>query len=40
VGQGLTGISTLALGSFIALAGLVAGSVATLRYLLWKAERE
>jgi uncharacterized membrane protein YedE/YeeE len=40
VGQGLTGISTLALGSFIALAGLVAGSVATLKYLLWKAERE
>jgi uncharacterized membrane protein YedE/YeeE len=40
VGQGLTGVSTLALGSFIALAGLVAGCVATLRFLLWKAERE
>ncbi|MBL8345366.1 MAG: YeeE/YedE family protein [Rubrivivax sp.] len=40
VGQGLTGISTLAIGSFIALAGLVIGCVATLKYLLWKAERE
>jgi uncharacterized protein len=40
VGQGLTGISTLAIGSFIALAGIVAGSVATLKWLLWEAERE
>jgi len=40
VGQGLTGVSTLAIGSFIALAGLVLGCVATLKYLLWKAERE
>jgi len=40
VGQGLTGVSTLAIGSFIALAGLVIGCVATLKYLLWKAERE
>ena len=40
VGQGLTGVSTLAIGSFIALGGLVVGCVATLKYLLWKAERE
>lgn len=40
VGQGMSGVSTLALGSFIALAGIVAGCVATLKYLLWKAERE
>jgi uncharacterized protein len=40
IGQGLTGVSTLAIGSFIALAGLVIGCVATLKYLLWKAERE
>jgi hypothetical protein len=40
VGQGLTGVSTLAIGSFIALAGLVIGCVATLKVLLWKAERE
>ncbi|MBK9136669.1 MAG: YeeE/YedE family protein [Betaproteobacteria bacterium] len=40
IGQGLTGVSTLAIGSFIALAGLIGGCVATLKYLLWKAERE
>jgi hypothetical protein len=40
VGQGMSGVSTLAIGSFIALAGIVAGCVATLKYLLWKAERE
>ena len=40
VGQGLTGVSTLALGSFIALAGIVGGAVATLRYITWRAERE
>ncbi|MCW5635453.1 MAG: YeeE/YedE family protein [Rubrivivax sp.] len=40
VGQGLSGVSTLAIGSFIALAGIVIGCVATLKYLLWKAERD
>lgn len=40
VGQGLSGLSTLAIGSFIAVAGIVAGSVATLKYMLWQAERE
>ena len=40
VGQGMSGLSTLAIGSFIAVAGIVAGSVATLRWLLWKAEQE
>jgi hypothetical protein len=39
IGQGLTGVSTLAIGSFIALAGIVAGSVATLRFMLWNEER-
>jgi uncharacterized membrane protein YedE/YeeE len=39
VGQGLSGVSTLAIGSFIAVAGIVAGSVATLRYMLWREER-
>ncbi len=39
VGQGLTGLSTLAMGSFIAVAGIVLGCVATLRVLLWQAER-
>jgi uncharacterized membrane protein YedE/YeeE len=32
VGQGLTGVSTLALGSFIAVAGIVGGSVATMKW--------
>jgi uncharacterized membrane protein YedE/YeeE len=32
VGQGLTGISTLALGSLLALGGIIAGSVATLKW--------
>ena len=39
IGQGLSGVSTLAIGSFIALAGIIAGSVATLKYLLWREER-
>ena len=40
VGQGLSGVSTLAIGSFIALAGILAGSAGMLKYTLWKAERE
>ena len=36
VGQGLSGISTLSLGSMLALAGIVAGGVAALRYQLWR----
>ena len=39
IGQGLSGISTLAIGSFIALAGIIVGSVATLKYTLWREER-
>ncbi len=40
IGQGLSGLSTLAMGSFIAVAGIVGGSVATLEYMLWQAERD
>ncbi len=40
IGQGLSGLSTLALGSVIAVAGIVAGSVATLKALVWQADRE
>ena len=40
VGQGLTGVSTLAIGSFIAVAAIVAGCVGTLKWLLWKAESD
>ena len=38
IGQGLTGISTLALGSILALAGIVAGCVAALKYQYWRIE--
>ncbi|MFI4952967.1 MAG: YeeE/YedE family protein [Burkholderiales bacterium] len=36
IGQGLTGISTLAVGSIIALAAIVAGCVAALKYQYWR----
>jgi uncharacterized protein len=39
VGQGLTGVSTLAIGSFIALAGILAGSVAAFKYQMWRLDR-
>jgi uncharacterized protein len=39
VGQGLSGVSTLALGSFIALAAIIAGAVLGLRYQVWRLER-
>ncbi len=39
VGQGMTGLSTLSIGSIIAVLGIAAGSVATLKYLLWDSER-
>ncbi len=39
VGQGLSGVSTLALGSFIALAGIVGGAVLAVRYQVWRLER-
>jgi uncharacterized membrane protein YedE/YeeE len=38
IGQGLSGVSTLAIGSFIAVAGIVSGSVAWLKYTLWREE--
>ncbi len=40
IGQGLTGVSTLAIGSFVAIATIVVGCVATLKWLLWKAEQD
>ena len=36
IGQGLSGISTLAIGSFLALAGIVGGCVAALKYQYWR----
>ena len=37
VGQGLSGISTLAVGSFLALAAIVGGCIAALKYQYWRA---
>jgi len=39
VGQGLSGLSTLALGSFIAFAGIVGGAILGLKYQVWQLER-
>ncbi len=39
IGQGLSGLSTLSLGSFIATAAIVAGAVLALRWQVWRLER-
>ncbi len=39
IGQGLSGVSTLAVGSFIALASIISGAVLALRYQIWRVER-
>ena len=39
VGQGLSGISTLSLGSFMAVAAIVAGALLALRWQVWRIER-
>ena len=39
IGQGITGVSTLAVGSFLALAAIIAGSVLAVRYQTWRLER-
>lgn len=39
VGQGLSGLSTLSLGSAIAVAGIVGGAVGALRYQSWRLDR-
>jgi uncharacterized membrane protein YedE/YeeE len=40
IGQGLSGLSTLAVGSFLAFFAIVAGCLAALRYQTWRLERE
>jgi hypothetical protein len=40
VGQGLSGVSTLSLGSFLALISIIAGAVIALRYQTWRIMRE
>lgn len=39
VGQGLSGVSTLSISSFVALASIVLGAVAALKYQEWRVER-
>ena len=39
IGQGISGVSTLAVGSFVALASIVAGCVVALHYQMWRLER-
>jgi uncharacterized membrane protein YedE/YeeE len=39
VGQGLSGLSTLSVGSFLALAGILAGAWLAFKYQMWRLER-
>jgi uncharacterized membrane protein YedE/YeeE len=39
IGQGLSGVSTLSLGSFLAVAAILAGGIAGLRYQIWRMDR-
>jgi len=39
IGQGLTGFSTLAIGSILAFVAIVAGSALTMRYQYWRMAR-
>jgi uncharacterized membrane protein YedE/YeeE len=40
IGQAITGFSTLALGSIITFAAIVAGSAATMKWQYWRLTRE
>jgi uncharacterized membrane protein YedE/YeeE len=40
IGQGLSGISTLSLGSALAVAGIVGGALAAFRYQSWRLDRQ
>ena len=39
IGQGLSGLSTLSLGSFVASAAIIAGAVLALRWQVWRMDR-
>lgn len=39
VGQGLTGVATLGIGSLLAFGGIVAGAILSVRLLMWRMER-
>ena len=40
IGQGISGLSTLAVGSFLAFFSIVGGCVAALKYQIWRVERQ
>ncbi len=40
IGQGISGVSTLAIGSILTLLSIIAGGVATLKYIYWRETRE
>ena len=40
IGQGITGVSTLALGSFLTLFSIIGGALLALKYLAWQLDRE
>jgi hypothetical protein len=40
IGQGISGVSTLAVGSFLAVAAMIVGCAATLKYQYWKMLQE
>ena len=40
VGQGLSGVSTLSVGSFVAVAAIIGGAVVALKYQVWRIERQ
>ncbi len=40
IGQGISGLSTLSIGSVLAVFGIVAGGVAALRWQVWMVERD
>ena len=40
IGQGISGVSTLALGSFVTLFAIIGGAVLAMKYLAWQMDRE
>ena len=40
IGQGITGFSTLALGSILTFSAIIAGAAATMKYQYWRMLRE
>ena len=40
IGQGISGFSTLALGSIITFAAIIAGAAATMKWQYWRISRE